>query len=787
MKTNQEIETQPLLNIDLRLFILPALYFMIFYLPLGRGLYFEPELLPFQMAVAVLFAVLWVDKVVRRDMELLPGRIQSLDIFALLFVFAYFQSVFVAVDERAAVAGVLKALMYVLFYRVVAELSMDRKVRDRILSVLFLSGVMVALIGLTSAMGLFRYPGAVSGLRISSTLQYPNALAAYLLMVHIIGLSQWARRIDGWSALFYGLGNFTFILVIISSLSRATWIIFPFAVGLLILLAPKDKRWSIIYLEIVALSAGAVAANGLFQALRSSGEMVGLKWILAGLAIIIAGQIGYWLVQRSLDRFRVSDLQRQFLKVGVVLYTIIVVLIYISYVGQVLPHALYQVVPEPVFGRASTINTTDNSLLARLYSSSDGVQIIKDYSLRGTGAGGWNALYHQYQSYLYWTTEVHNHYVQVWIEAGLLGILSYALIWLSVIYILYKLLRNKTDEDQWLISAGVGVGVLALGTHSAVDFDLSLPGLMLVVWVAFGLLRGQIAEEEPKELGKSSFVAGLGKFFLVFLVAFLLYVPSSRMYNAGKVGALAAQALLRDEYAVAETQYLEAHRLDPFKGSYAVDLAQIYTFYGLSTGDTKWFDEALTYLAYGLEKQPNNLTLRSKAIEVLVRQGRWDLAISQTEWLTTNLPLDIRSYETMAQVSLLAAQDALDKGNKAASRTYLDKALVLPARVDSTSQAITDRGLKINRRPLRSTPTLELYSGQAWLLKGDTEAARSFLEPLIKNKDVGKEATIWLAVIEYLEGNLEGSAVLLLALADDEQALSRFEKILWSYRELQEY
>jgi O-antigen ligase len=55
------------------------------------------------------------------------------------------------------------------------------------------------------------------------------------------------------------------------------------------------------------------------------------------------------------------------------------------------------------------------------------VEIVKDHPIIGAGAGGWEALYRQYQNYSYWTTETHSHFLQVWVETGTLvvSILGY--------------------------------------------------------------------------------------------------------------------------------------------------------------------------------------------------------------------------------------------------------------------------------------------------------------------------------------------------------------------------
>lgn len=57
---------QPILNLDLRPFVLFGLYTLLFYPAYLRGAFFAPELMPTHMLTAVIFALAWYDKVLRR-------------------------------------------------------------------------------------------------------------------------------------------------------------------------------------------------------------------------------------------------------------------------------------------------------------------------------------------------------------------------------------------------------------------------------------------------------------------------------------------------------------------------------------------------------------------------------------------------------------------------------------------------------------------------------------------------------------------------------------------------
>ena len=92
--------------------------------------------------------------------------------------------------------------------------------------------------------------------------------------------------------------------------------------------------------------------------------------------------------------------------------------------------------------------------------------------------GGWKSLYQGYQSRLYWTTEVHSYFLQVWVESGTLGFIALIAVCVILAYEMYKLLTAKEIDTSvrnhiW----AAFVGAFAIGVHSLIDFNLSLERL----------------------------------------------------------------------------------------------------------------------------------------------------------------------------------------------------------------------------------------------------------------------------------------------------------------------
>ena len=88
--------------------------------------------------------------------------------------------------------------------------------------------------------------------------------------------------------------------------------------------------------------------------------------------------------------------------------------------------------------------------------------------------------------------------MQVWVEAGTLGLLAFLAMWVAFIMIAIRTHRNlkqqmeagETEASSYLIMLwGTLAGALALGIHAAMDFDLSLSAISLLLWTLFALLN----------------------------------------------------------------------------------------------------------------------------------------------------------------------------------------------------------------------------------------------------------------------------------------------------------
>ena len=100
--------------------------------------------------------------------------------------------------------------------------------------------------------------------------------------------------------------------------------------------------------------------------------------------------------------------------------------------------------PQSLIARLKTISWGDLNLQERLVMSRDAMKIMVSSpanALLGAGGGGWNATYHMFQPYPYFSTETHDDFMQTGVETGFPGLLDFLLIWGFFIAAAWRLYR----------------------------------------------------------------------------------------------------------------------------------------------------------------------------------------------------------------------------------------------------------------------------------------------------------------------------------------------------------
>lgn len=642
--------------------------------PLFRqGLWFEAEWLPYQLALGGCALAYFVCHKPKTKITL-----EGLDVAAIAFAAIYGLSILVAVDTNIAVQQALKAVTYLLIFALVASsLSSVRKVQI-LLRIFYWAGFAVVLYSMGVAFGTFTYKGAFIGDRIYSILEYPNIFACYTLSMLLIGLYL-GERVDKliWQAA-YAFGNYFIMVGFFAARSRGAFL--TMGVALLIYVIGSGRaRIKILPQLFIFLASGYLFIEKLFNPAVKHAPLY--YW---GILIVasIPSLLTILLNKVDTDKKMIANNKIWAGIAIVVVVAIVAIGVKINLFGS----RIFD------FSAYAGTNTSE-----RLIFYQDALKIIKDYPLLGTGGGGWEALYRQYQGYGYLTSQVHNHYLQVWIETGTFGLVAYLGIWVAAIFLAIRLVRKGQAEHRFL-NWTLLCTALVIGIHSFGDFTLSMPAIMLMLWGIFGCLRAMRAIDKVPGLLEDKLTINwnvkppvmiLGG---VFLVISILQVTA---LNYGNQGLADLQA--RD-FVNARTHLEMAVRINPSSSVYSAALGEDLMFLGSKKNDPKLVNTALGYVDKAIRldsKNPNYRLVKGKG---LLAAGKIAEAVGQFEEANKLAPWDQKYADRLAETYFAVGKYYYYNHNQAKAKEYLEKAANYPKLVTEQANSMDSKYRQFQKR-----------------------------------------------------------------------------------------
>jgi len=370
----------------LRIFLIASLMVIIFYPPYLQGLFFEKHVLPTLIFVFIVFIIFLIYKWLKNDNSFFKTPIEYI---SLGFVVVYFISIFVAVHTRSAIIEWLKYCMYFAVFYMVSDLADDLKTKMLFLWTIVVSAVGVSIIGLDAALGgkivellnqFFKLLGAKSNLffglfvenRIHSTLQYPNALASYLMAVFFVTIGLLVTQNKWWKKLI--LSSFAFILFLTFMLtqSRGAQLLFPVAVIILLIASPKDYRIkTVTHVLLFSIPSGIIS---LFIAKYLSCDTLNHKVII----LLITGLLITAFITLT-AKFIGNILQKINWRTYIIIISIFLIVIVLG-----VNYVLYSSVPIEL----SLLNSEESKLVS--ISRDIGLKPNKEYILRLNAEGKMN-------------------------------------------------------------------------------------------------------------------------------------------------------------------------------------------------------------------------------------------------------------------------------------------------------------------------------------------------------------------------------------------------------------
>jgi O-antigen ligase len=255
--------------------------------------------------------------------------------------------------------------------------------------------------------------------------------------------------------------------------------------------------------------------------------------------------------------------------------------------------------------RVSSIQSKTSEFQIRLVYWKDSLGVIRDYWWSGTGGGGWNVLLHLYRSQDYFVRYVHNHFVQITLDTGVLGLIVFAG-WLGVFYrsAVHKLRVSQDREASWIKGVILFVSVMTL--HAGFDFDFTFPFL-------FGLFLCMTIPMDPNkvELRLSGKAIAIAVPVSVAVIGLWTWMAIGYGYKQSADFQVRA-----GQYSKGQELFTTAERLLPWSSATLYESAKGYVRQGNATGDGFYYRLAREKLIAALERVPEQ-TLYSDLLQQL--------------------------------------------------------------------------------------------------------------------------------------------------------------------------
>jgi putative inorganic carbon (HCO3(-)) transporter len=392
-----------------------------------------------QLSLAVLLGAWIVYRIARRQ-PLLRFQWSSVYIPLFIFLVGIAPGAFFATSLGAWLNEWLKWIQITLLVAFCLNMAQREKWQWLVLG-LVVAGLANAIIGIYEFFG---GSGALHLLvnnryfRAFGTFGQPNPFGAFMGLIAPIAISAtlgYAWRVwTTWReqhrivfstifvALFYALASVVLITALFMSWSRGAWLGFACSVAMIVLALPR-KLWQGV-------------------------TLIGLGGIFA-LILLVSGRLPATLVERFAagEEYSIFDDMR-----GV------------------------------------EITPVNYAVVERLSHWQAALNMARENPFFGVGMGNYEVVYDQYRlmNWIFPLGHAHNYYLNIFAEAGIIGLAVYAALWTSVMWMSWQI-RKHPD----ILARCVGIGVLGAWTyltvHSLTD-NLYVNNLFLHIGVMMGIL-----------------------------------------------------------------------------------------------------------------------------------------------------------------------------------------------------------------------------------------------------------------------------------------------------------
>lgn len=654
------------------------------------------------------------------------------DLLPVLFFGAYAVASATAIFPRGQLSALLDLAAFLAVYATIRTHVQHSRILARILVV---AGACMAAVAISRLYGVTFWDrfvvDLVIGGRLSGGFQYANTFAAWLGVLWFLSMAEARRsRIGSIYLVLGGLFAGAFML----TQSRGALLALPVALLFALLVArPGDRLFLALSGPLTWVLAFFLGNMAVVTARAYPDRSI--LFLLACLVPPLAAPLLY----NAFTLFARTGRPMRIALVSISAVALAITLVRAAPRLLALLAPLLEQISATRVGRGFTL--TSSGVLSRLVFSYDAWRIMEDLHFLGAGGRSWQRLYLGLRTYPYFTTEVHNHYLQVGVEAGLLGLIAFIAMIGILLLRAWKARGAQPAGDLTL--PGWSGAVVFIAVHSLYDFDLSYLSLLAVLAAGLGVLAGHSDSDPalPERPARWWLRGVLGVSLLAFVVSAALLaswwarMDSDRAWAAGRPAEAVARMRL-------------ARWTDPLHPEVWMRWAALQQ----ATGEGEAAREAfVAALQRALALDPYTPATHVQLADVDFAEGRWDAGFERVLRAHQLHPLDQGLIEQVANLAWHGATARLKFGERERALDTARRIVPVEAQLEADLSRIAALGVRAPY-PYGYTPFAHLRMGQTLLVAGDFEGAERHLREAQKDKNVADEATQWLSVALELSG-----------------------------------
>lgn len=301
------------------------------------------------------------------------------------------------------------------------------------------AGVATSIIALLMCSGIIPYLGAESDGRLQASFQYANTAALWFVVTFVFAVLSEDRRLR--VAAFFPL------LAVFLTQSMGTLAIFAIVIlALLIYWQRNDQVGRMCAFFMLLICAVASTAASIVVGISE------FPW-----CVVPAAAIGFVLLL-ALRRFFGLPLEKWFVShasasIGLIVFSVVVMC------GLLV-----------VFFITGRLFSAWMDFVERIVQMSDAITVLGISPLVGLGPEGWEASFQYIQSAQYYATSIHNSFLQVAIDAGLVGL---------ALFVALIVLGLRAAIKSLDTAALFGISIIVV--HMLIDFDLQFCSIAMLL------------------------------------------------------------------------------------------------------------------------------------------------------------------------------------------------------------------------------------------------------------------------------------------------------------------